>query len=467
MRTRRGYDLFCTGDLAEVLRNYHAQAVHAVDELPEADFKRLSDRQVITEIRGSFNMKPLVLHEDAKAMERSETTIDVNDYGRTIRIKALRVVVSIPFDGDVGLWRLKPNAWTTTVPAGEVQPQDASGSGGTLQIALEVPADAEHEAIKRGLDRAFESLRFYVENQGRQLEGEEAQLVRRLDQAIAARRERLARHGGLADFLGIPEARPAMATEAPPVARKGSATRQAETDDAWDVFVSHASEDKDDFARPLAEALRASGLRVWYDEFSLKVGDSLRQSIERGLARSRYGVVIISPRFLEKHWPQRELDGLAARATGGQKVILPVWHNVDHAAVVNVAPMLADLMAVNSSKGIPTVVAALRDAMGMPTIIQTSPSGGKLAQDEGVKFQKGERWDGVRHVALFNAVVGDKTIGCAISLEALSDHFDADVKEPLSGFRANRDKVEALAAKFIAGRRFEPDGSILIRTADV
>jgi hypothetical protein len=88
----------------------------------------------------------------------------------------------------------------------------------------------------------------------------------------------------------------------------------------WDVFVSHASEDKEEFARPLAQALKDRGLRVWFDEFTLRVGDSLRRSIDRGLAHSRYGVVVISPAFLSKEWPQKELDGLMAREVDGRKV---------------------------------------------------------------------------------------------------------------------------------------------------
>jgi hypothetical protein len=59
----------------------------------------------------------------------------------------------------------------------------------------------------------------------------------------------------------------------------------------WDIFISHAWEDKEDIARPLAEALIAAGLRVWYDEFELTVGDSLGRSIDRGLRDSRYGSV--------------------------------------------------------------------------------------------------------------------------------------------------------------------------------
>jgi hypothetical protein len=96
----------------------------------------------------------------------------------------------------------------------------------------------------------------------------------------------------------------------------------------WDVFISHAGEDKDSVARPLAELLRIQGARVWFDEHTLTLGDSLRQKIDHGLAGSRYGVVILSPSFLAKRWPGLELDGLLAREVNGQKVILPVWHEL-------------------------------------------------------------------------------------------------------------------------------------------
>ena len=46
----------------------------------------------------------------------------------------------------------------------------------------------------------------------------------------------------------------------------------------WDVFISHASEDKEVFVGPLAERLRQHGVRLWYDEFTLTMGDSLRRS---------------------------------------------------------------------------------------------------------------------------------------------------------------------------------------------
>ncbi|MGH7840463.1 MAG: toll/interleukin-1 receptor domain-containing protein, partial [Candidatus Binataceae bacterium] len=131
----------------------------------------------------------------------------------------------------------------------------------------------------------------------------------------------------------------------------------------WDVFISHASEDKEGFARPLAEGLIGQGLRVWFDEFTLTTGDRLRRSIDRGLARSRFGVVILSPDFLHKDWPQKELDGLVAREVEGVKVILPVWHRISAGEIRAISPTLADRVAVSSDKGLDHVIAELRRAI--------------------------------------------------------------------------------------------------------
>jgi hypothetical protein len=131
----------------------------------------------------------------------------------------------------------------------------------------------------------------------------------------------------------------------------------------WDLFISHASEDKDDFARPLADALKAKGFKVWFDDFTLKMGDSLRRSIDLGLARSRFGVVVISPNFLRKEWPQKELDGLVAREVNGVKVILPVWHKITADELGAHSPTLADRFAASSEKGLDSVVAEIARAI--------------------------------------------------------------------------------------------------------
>ncbi|QQT94524.1 TIR domain-containing protein [Acinetobacter johnsonii] len=117
----------------------------------------------------------------------------------------------------------------------------------------------------------------------------------------------------------------------------------------YDLFISHASEDKDDFVRPLAETLQGLGLKVWYDEFSMKVGDSLRRKIDSGLRNSRYGTVVLSADFIKKEWTNYELDALVAREMNGHKMILPIWHKITKTDVMNYSPNLADKIALNTS----------------------------------------------------------------------------------------------------------------------
>ncbi|WOQ87722.1 toll/interleukin-1 receptor domain-containing protein [Vibrio cholerae] len=96
---------------------------------------------------------------------------------------------------------------------------------------------------------------------------------------------------------------------------------------------------------PLANALIGEGLNVWYDEMTLRIGDSLRQKIDTGLANSRVGLVVLSPSFISKGWTNYELDGIVTRTVSGEQVLLPIWHNITKQQVVNFSPSLADKVA--------------------------------------------------------------------------------------------------------------------------
>jgi hypothetical protein len=117
----------------------------------------------------------------------------------------------------------------------------------------------------------------------------------------------------------------------------------------YDVFISHATEDKDEVVRPLAHALQKRELVVWYDEFELRVGDSLRRRIDAGIARSSFGLVVISKSFFDKGWTQYELDGLVTMAVSGKQVLLPVWHGVSKDDVLRRSPSLADKVALRTA----------------------------------------------------------------------------------------------------------------------
>jgi hypothetical protein len=133
-------------------------------------------------------------------------------------------------------------------------------------------------------------------------------------------------------------------------------SKTAPDDIGYDAFISHASEDKFSLVRPLARALDRMGFRIWYDEFELKIGDSLRQSIDKGLVSSRYGIVILSKTFFAKNWPQYELNGLAAREIEG--------HKVTKEQILSYSPPLADKIAVTTEgKTITQVAKALAEVL--------------------------------------------------------------------------------------------------------
>ena len=133
-------------------------------------------------------------------------------------------------------------------------------------------------------------------------------------------------------------------------ARDFEESGEAPDDIGYDAFISHATEDKATLVKPLATALKKRGLKIWYDEFELRVGDSLRESIDKGLASSRYGIVILSKSFFAKKWPKYELNGLTAREMDGKKLILPIWHKVTKTDILKYSPPLADRVALDSSR---------------------------------------------------------------------------------------------------------------------
>lgn len=141
----------------------------------------------------------------------------------------------------------------------------------------------------------------------------------------------------------------------------------------YDVFISHASEDKKTFVEPLAIALQEEGIKVWYDEFEMKLGDSLRKKIDFGLANSRYGVVVLSKSFFSKNWPQTELDSLVTRENSeGKKVILPIWHEVTRQDVEKFSPILASKLAAKSSEPLGSIVDQIKNVLHDKPIPQKS-----------------------------------------------------------------------------------------------
>ncbi|GFI62136.1 hypothetical protein IMSAG049_01309 [Clostridiales bacterium] len=96
-----------------------------------------------------------------------------------------------------------------------------------------------------------------------------------------------------------------------------------------DVFVSHFKENKESFANEFVQLLQNDfGLKVWYDAISIKLGDSIRTEIDKGLEKSKFGVVILSRSYISKYWINYKLEGIFQRESNGGKLILQIWHNI-------------------------------------------------------------------------------------------------------------------------------------------
>ena len=117
----------------------------------------------------------------------------------------------------------------------------------------------------------------------------------------------------------------------------------------YDFFISHAWKDKTEFVDGLVVKAEAAGLSVWYDRHALRWGDSVRQKIDEGLRQSFFGVVVLSPNFFERPWPQAELDAIVQKDLSGRGRLLPIWHKLTQDEVAHHAPTLGGRLALSTS----------------------------------------------------------------------------------------------------------------------
>ena len=141
----------------------------------------------------------------------------------------------------------------------------------------------------------------------------------------------------------------------------------------WDVFISHASPDKDKFVVPLSNALLSRDVSVWLDAWEIELGSSISKSISEGLSQSRYGVVVLSQNYFDRPWPEKELATLLAKESDGGTHIVPIWLDVGFDDVMKHAPLMADKMAANHDDGFDSIADRIcrlvrRDMLDNPAI---------------------------------------------------------------------------------------------------
>ena len=131
------------------------------------------------------------------------------------------------------------------------------------------------------------------------------------------------------------------------------------SNDEFDFFISHAYEDKESFVDEFVKELRELDLKVWYDDTNIPWGRSLREEIDKGLRNSKYGIVILSPSYIEegKYWTKKELNGLFQKESIDKGKIVPVWYDLNKSDVYNYSPMISDMKALTSANFTPSEMA--------------------------------------------------------------------------------------------------------------
>lgn len=353
--------IFAEVDADQVFRAQLSRAKSEVESLDETSLSQVEDEDHALRILSQVRIEPLRLRFDDAYISAHEKMIPAEHHpshrfavhaGKSYPRQIIRY--HLPFDGDPGLLRCVPNPgimWSIDV--------DVTGDEISFNIVnwYDNPDD-----VKREAEQIFDTFRKQCNHLTKQVELFNTSAQTEIVRMLSGRREKLKKSRDFVSTLGLPVKQSQKNKKAVTpgsqltTVRNAASASDQSSSGTWDIFISHASEDKEAFVRDLANALSAMELKVWYDEFTLTLGDSLRRSIDQGLANSRFGIVVLSKSFFSKEWPQRELDGLVAKEISSGKLILPIWHNVSKDDVAAFSPILADRLAVSSDKGMKKVV---------------------------------------------------------------------------------------------------------------
>jgi hypothetical protein len=125
--------------------------------------------------------------------------------------------------------------------------------------------------------------------------------------------------------------------------------RAAQQPDLRDVFLCHAWGDRKEAAKELHDLLEAAGVKVWFSEKDLGFGVPMMRAIDRGLAKSRIGLVLVTPAMLERLPQESVADKELSTLLAGNQLI-PIVHNTSYEALRNISPMLASRTGLDTSE---------------------------------------------------------------------------------------------------------------------
>ncbi len=117
----------------------------------------------------------------------------------------------------------------------------------------------------------------------------------------------------------------------------------------YDVFLSHANKDKKDLVEELYQSLSKLGINIFYDKESLEWGDKWKERIQNGTNEAEFAIIVISENFFDREWTEKELSKFLSRQnSNGQKLILPIVHNITNEQLREKYPNVADIQAIDS-----------------------------------------------------------------------------------------------------------------------
>ena len=357
--------LFYKVGIFEVLQRQEELLKIHISKLSSSEVGNVVEDELVRDLAAEYKLETPVIEDEKAHISYREVDLDVSqdpmrmiwDRSHPFYIKGTEITFIVPFKGDPNLFQVRPTTYTLNPPRGEIR-------GREIHL-VQRRTDNDASAARGEYERSLQTIKQYLGWLEASILDFNGKIGNQVQGLINQRKQQLSSRAGMVANIGLPiKQTPPDRTANPenPIRTK-ALVKSLGSPKKWDVFISHATEDKDEFVRPLAKALRDSGISVWFDEFSLKMGDSLRASIDYGLANSRYGVVVLSKNFFARHWPVQELNGLSTRESQGKNIILPVWHKISQAEVKEQSPILADKLAVSSELGVNAVVGRIAEVL--------------------------------------------------------------------------------------------------------
>ena len=349
--------LFAGPDFHSVLEHYKAKLVKAYEQLSDGE---AVDEQAQSNLKKQFMLDVPVLRPQGEIWaEEGIAKVDVRRLpnrmpglgDRPIYEDVPQFTVHVPFDGDPGVFGISPSIFGGASVSGEIV-----GNELLLTFLMVMPG----QDLQGNIDTTIRQVNSTLSHLREQMLVFDQGLTVALAQAVMLRKQRIQMRSGAVHNLRIPiRSAPVKKMVAAKVVQRQGVAKAAKPAEpqTWDVFLSHASEDKQ-YVEELHGTLVAAGVQVWMDKAVLRWGDSLRSRIDDGLKRSFFVIVVLSKAFLGlKKWTEYELNSAFALETVNENRILPLWHGITHEDLKNYSLGLSDRLALDSTQQTPTELA--------------------------------------------------------------------------------------------------------------